>query len=53
MSAEFEWHGILADNNEMSARSRHNWLIVDNPKERFARIKIIDVEMLKPFAANN
>ena len=50
VSAEFEWEGILPNNAEMTARTRHSWLIVDNPKERFARIKSMDVEVLKPFA---
>ena len=50
MSAELDWEGILPTNAEMTARTRHVWLVVDNPKERFARIKTMDVEALRPFA---
>ena len=50
MSAELDWEGILPNNAEMTARTRHVWLVVDNPKERFARIKTMDVEVLRPFA---
>jgi hypothetical protein len=49
-SADFDWQGILPDGKEMIAKTRHSWLVADNPKERFARIKTIDVEVLAPFA---
>ena len=50
MSAEFAWEGLLPNDAPMSARTGHRWLIEDNPNERFARIKSIDVEVLEPFS---
>jgi hypothetical protein len=50
MSVEMQWEGILPNNSEMTARTRHTWLIEDKPKERFACIKTVDMQLLKPFA---
>jgi hypothetical protein len=34
----------------MIVKTRHRWAVMDIPAERFARIKSVDVEVLKPFA---
>lgn len=49
LKVDFDWQGILPDKKEMIAKSRHSWTVVDDPKERFARIKNIDVDLLAPF----
>lgn len=46
----FDWNGILPNDKEMTAKTKHTWTVIDNPKERFARIQNIDVEIIKPFA---
>lgn len=45
----FDWNGILPNKSEMMAKTKHVWTVVDNPTERFARIKTVDVEILEPF----
>ena len=49
VSMEFDWNGLLPDDTQMVARTRHSWLVEDDPTERFARIKRMDVEVLEPF----
>jgi hypothetical protein len=51
LSMDFDWEGILPDGKIMTAKTHHRWIVLDDPAERFARIKSIDVEVLKPFAA--
>ncbi len=46
----FDWNGILPNDAEMTAKTRHTWVVVDDPTQRFARIKTMDVEVLEPFA---
>lgn len=53
VSMTFDWNGILPDGNEMTAKTRHNWTVTDDPTERFARIKTVDVEVLEPFKPKN
>ena len=48
-SMTFDWNGLLPDGKEMTAKTAHTWQIVDDPTERFARIKTVDVEVLEPF----
>jgi hypothetical protein len=53
LSVDFDWRGILPDKKEIVAKTRHRWSIIDNPKERFARIKSVDVEVLEPYRPNS
>jgi hypothetical protein len=50
LSVDFEWEGILPDGKEMTARTRQRWAVENDPAERFARIRTVDVEMLAQFA---
>lgn len=50
VTMDFDWNGILPDNSEMAAKTRHTWTVVDDPTKRFAQIKTVDVEVLEPFA---
>lgn len=43
-----DWQGISAEEEPMIAEMRHNWLLQDNPDQRFPAIKRIDVETLQP-----
>ena len=47
---DLDWNGILPNASEMTAKTRHSWVIEDDPTQRFARIRTMDVEILEPFA---
>lgn len=49
VSMTFDWNGILPNKAEMTAKTKHTWVVIDDPTERFARIKTVDVEVLEPF----
>ena len=49
ISMDLDWNGILPNQAEMMAKTRHHWLVADDPTERFARIQRMDVEILSPF----
>lgn len=49
VTVDFDWSGILPDAAVMVAKTRHNWTVVNDPTERFARIQTIDVEVLEDF----
>jgi hypothetical protein len=53
LAVDFDWEGLLPDGTLMDAKSRHSWSVTDNPGERFARIRTMDVTLLKPFAPKN
>lgn len=46
---DFDWFGILPDGGQMTAATRHTWLINDDPTARFAKIQRADVEHIRPF----
>lgn len=50
LHAKFDWQGIFPNGKEMKAQTEHKWIVIDNPAERFARIREIKVKVLKPFA---
>jgi hypothetical protein len=50
MVAELDWEGVDSNGADWIGKSRHNWLVIDNEAERFARIVSIDVDMLVPFS---
>lgn len=49
VTVDFDWSGILPDDSVMVAKTRHNWTVMNDPTERFARIQTIDVEVLEDF----
>jgi hypothetical protein len=49
LNVKMNWWGLLPDGRRMVAKTDHTWDVVDDPSERFARIKTINVEVLKPF----
>ncbi len=46
---DLDWNGILPDSSEMTAKTKHHWVIEDDPKQRFPRIRTMDVDILEPF----
>jgi hypothetical protein len=48
LSVEFDWEGIQSNGKGMTAKTRHRWIVADDPAERFARIQTVDVDALKP-----
>lgn len=48
---EFEWRGYLQEQPdvEFEARTLHHWIIINNPSERFARIKSMNSRLIKNF----
>ncbi len=53
LSVNFDWDGIKPDGTRMTAKTRHTWIVMDNPAERFARINKIRVEYIEPFSVIN
>jgi hypothetical protein len=49
VSVNFDWEGISADNQSMVAETHHEWILENNPDERFARMKYMQVEQVRPF----
>lgn len=43
VEVDFIWRGVTTDNQVLKATTHHNWLVVDDPNERFARIKKMSV----------
>jgi hypothetical protein len=49
LSVDFEWEGISIDDKPMIAETHHEWVLENNPDERFARMKNMVVTQIKPF----
>lgn len=51
LSASFmiDWHGISAEGEPMIAEMHHDWVLEDNPDNRFAAIKKVRVVTTEPF----
>jgi len=46
IDVDMEWAGIATD-GIVTARTRHHWKVVDNPLDRFAKIKTMTAEILR------
>lgn len=54
LTVTFDWEGFTKSQQKMTGITRHIWVATDHLKERFAKIKSMDVEVLAPFSiANN
>lgn len=53
IGVDFDWQGILPNNQQMVGKTRHKWTVIDDPTDRFAKIKVIEVEVLLPFQAKS
>lgn len=47
LEATLDWCGILLDESQMTAQTRHIWQIIDDPTARFAKVSKIDVQITK------
>lgn len=50
VSVTFDWYGIAKNGQKMKAKTLHKWTVVDNPNERFAKIKKVDVKQVEPLS---
>jgi hypothetical protein len=48
VQVDLAWQGIIPNDQAMVGKARHRWTVVDDPKERFARIKTLAVDVLVP-----
>jgi hypothetical protein len=53
-SASFilNWQGISAEGEPMIAELQHEWLVEDNPNNRFAALKNVRIVTTEPFQIN-
>lgn len=49
VSVDFEWKGISIDDKSMIAETHHEWVLENNPDERFARMRKMKVVQTIPF----
>lgn len=49
VSADLDWHGLLPDGTHMVGASHHDWIVLDEPVRRFARIADVAVTIVEPF----
>jgi hypothetical protein len=49
MNVEFDWQGVSIDGKPMTAATRHTWVIENDLNERFAKIKRMVVDQVRPF----
>ncbi|QDL55568.1 hypothetical protein [Rhodoferax aquaticus] len=49
VSVDFDWRGINLVGQQMVGATHHEWLLINNMDERFARIQSMQVTMLTPF----
>ncbi len=50
VSVAFDWYAIAKNGQKMKAKTQHKWIVIDNPNERFARIKKADVSQIEPLS---
>ncbi|WP_378172407.1 alpha/beta fold hydrolase [Aquimarina sp. SS2-1] len=50
VNVDFVWRGITKDNKGLKATTTHKWIVVDNPSDRFAKIKEIKVAQKIPLS---
>ncbi|MGB3467542.1 MAG: hypothetical protein WBA74_19810, partial [Cyclobacteriaceae bacterium] len=50
VSVKFDWRGVTKDDKKMKALTKHNWYVIDNPDDRFAKIIKADVTQLEPLS---
>ncbi len=46
----FDWQGLRADEQRMTAKTTHRWVVTNDPSERFARIEKVCVDIVELFA---
>lgn len=49
ISFDLEWYGITKDGKRLVGEVHQDWTIINNPDERFAKIKDIRIKLIEPF----
>ena len=49
VQVDFDWRGISVKDEKMIAETHHEWLLINNTEERFARLKHMKVTPIQPF----
>ncbi|MDX8363215.1 hypothetical protein [Cytobacillus sp. IB215316] len=49
VSVDFDWEGISVNDTPLVAETHHEWILDNNPDERFPRIKSMKVTQKTPF----
>ncbi|MDI9310338.1 MAG: hypothetical protein QM535_08985, partial [Limnohabitans sp.] len=49
VKVNLEWKGITVENKKMIAETHHKWTLSNDTEERFARMKQMNVTIVKPF----
>jgi hypothetical protein len=49
VTVDFDWEGISVDDKPTIAETHHEWILENNPDERFAKMKNMVVTQIKPF----
>lgn len=50
VNVDFDWRGITKDGKGLKATTAHKWIVIDNPNDRFAKIKKVKVTQKKPLS---
>lgn len=53
VSADVEWKGLNHNGEKMTGEIHHEWVLENNPDERFARMKKMELILTKPFQVVN
>lgn len=53
VKVDFDWQGMNNNNEAMHAETRHEWLLINDMDERFARLKHMKVIQLQLFSVIN
>ena len=49
VSVDFDWKGINLEGKNMVGQTHHEWVLVNDMEERFARLKTMKVTLVQPF----
>jgi len=49
VSFDLEWFGLNHNGQELTGKVHHDWILVNNRNERFARMKKMSITMVEPF----
>ncbi|MDB4292303.1 alpha/beta hydrolase [Maribacter sp.] len=48
VNVNFKWMGVDVNGNALAGTTAHEWMVVDDPTERFARIESVKVKQIEP-----
>ena len=53
VSVSFDWYGIAKNGKRMKAKTHHEWIVIDDTNDRFARIKSANVKQIENLTVIN